>query len=128
MASNTTDSSASRPGQRAVPGRVEVYDLAVRALGGIQAGPVLIEQAQVAFLPQHPRRGPVDELHRSWMPAPVTAIPPGQAGQLRCTWNGAKLCVTGIISIVLMLTCAGCDTTQYTASAMSAGTSGCMPA
>ena len=52
------------PGQRAVPGRVEVDALAVGSVRGpgLQAGPAGIEQAQVALLAQHPGRGAVREL------------------------------------------------------------------
>ncbi len=46
----------------------------------------------------------------------------------RATWNPAKLCATGMSSMVLTFTCAGCDVAQTTASAMSCAVSGCIPA
>ena len=46
----------------------------------------------------------------------------------RATWNGAKLCATGMSSITLMFTCAGCDAAQTMAPATSSADSGCMPA
>ena len=46
----------------------------------------------------------------------------------RWTWKGEKLWPTGMSSIVLMLTCAGCDAAQCTASAMFSASSGRMPA
>lgn len=64
-------------------------------------------------------------------PRILTRLPcPDQdgAGRFRCTWNGAKLWATGMSSMTLMLTYAGSDAAQDTASAMSAGPSGRIPA
>ena len=51
----------------------------------------------------------------------------GTAGP-RATWNGAKLCATGMISIVLTLKWGGRPVVHHTVSATSSAVNGCIPA
>jgi hypothetical protein len=55
-------------------------------------------------------------------------VDPDYGAGFRSIWNGAKLWLTGISSIVLTFTCGGWLVAHSIAAAMSSAVSGCVPA